>query len=111
MLQDMMQSFQDLGLTPEQIAQYCEKLVEYRPVDQIQVLQKGRHIRWIRLTGGPYVLTNGGIIVDIRFLDTGTSILCKNGARFMQIPFDDCLLFQKLSYDELLLLHCYSMME
>ena len=55
----------------------------------------------------PCSLTNGGIVVDVKFLDNGTHILCKNGLRFIQYKFDDCLTFQKLSADEQMVLSCY----
>jgi hypothetical protein len=109
MIQEMMQAIQEFGISTEKTHILCEKLTEYRLVDQIHLLHKGKHIRWIR--AGDDKLTNGGVVVDIKFLDTGSHILCKNGPRFLQIPFDDCLIFQKLTADELLLLHCYSMLE
>ena len=54
----------------------CLKLVGYRMIDELHELHKGKHVRWIRR--GTNKLTNGGIVVDIKFLDTGTHILCMN---------------------------------
>ena len=79
---------------------YCESLLHYRLIEQIYHIHKGKHIRWIRNKK----LTNGGIVVDVKFLDTGTHILCKNQNRFIQYKFDDCITFQKLTTDELLIL-------
>jgi hypothetical protein len=97
----------------------CNKLVGYRYVDLLHELHKGKHIRWIRHNKnnkndnnqknviGPK-LTNGGIVTDIKFLDNGTHILCKNlMGRFIQYKFDDCYTFQKLSVDEQLILMAY----
>ena len=84
----------------------CMKLVEYRYVDKIYQLHKGKHVRWIRIGQDAPSLTNGGIVTDIKFLDNGTHILCKNGPRFIQYRWDDCLTFQKLSADEQLVLGC-----
>tara|TARA_Y100000816_G_scaffold292442_1_gene287730 strand:+ start:1215 stop:1682 length:468 start_codon:yes stop_codon:yes gene_type:complete len=80
------------------------KLKEYRYVENICDLFKGKHVRWIRLETTPR-LTNGGVVVDIRFGKKGMQILVKsNTNKFMQIGFDDCLFFQKLNEDELMIL-------
>jgi hypothetical protein len=54
-----------LGLDKTTMEKICNKLIGYRYVDEIHELFKGRHIRWIR----DGVLTNGGIVVDIKFTD------------------------------------------
>ena len=77
----------------------CMKLVGYRLVDELQDLHKGKHVRWIRRANSK--LTNGGVVVDIKFLDNGTHILCMNsGKRFIQYKYDECVTFQKLSQTE-----------
>jgi hypothetical protein len=90
------------------------KLADYRYVDELYQLQRGKHVRWIRIPRNTNVinipenttppLTNGGIVVDIKIQDTGVHVLCKNGKRYIQYKFDDCLTYQKLSTDELLIL-------
>lgn len=84
----------------------CKKLLGYRYVDEINELHKGKHVRWIR--NNSEILTTGGIVVDIKFLDNGTQVLCKNSMnRFIQYKFDDCITFQKLTTDEQLILMAY----
>jgi hypothetical protein len=91
------------------------KLAGYRYVDEIYKLQRGKHIRWIRLYKNTLEnnqydipkLTSGGIVVDIKIMDTGVHILCKTGSRYTQYKFDECLTYQKLSTDELLLFTAY----
>ena len=85
------------------------KLADYRYVDELYQLQRGKHVRWIRIPTNTLeniqpTLTNGGIVVDIKIQDTGVHVLCKNGKRYIQYKFDDCLTYQKLSTDELLIL-------
>jgi NDP-sugar pyrophosphorylase family protein len=99
-------SILELGVPKEELSKYCQKLIEYRYVDQIYQLHRGKHVRWIRTRDS--VMTNGGIVVDVKFLDNGTHVVCKNGPRFIQYKFDECLTFQKLSKEEQLLLSCYS---
>lgn len=81
-----------------------DKLTEYRYVDKICDLIRGKHVRWIRLsTTITNSLTKGGIVADIKFLENGIYILIKNALnKFMQYKFDDCITFQKLSTEELL---------
>lgn len=86
----------------------CNKLTGYRHVDEINELHKGKHVRWIRISDQNHHLTNGGIVVDIKFLDSGTHVLCKNSMhRFVQYKFDDCITFQKMSVEEQLILMAY----
>ena len=99
----------DLNIEEFEKTEICKKLAEYRLVDEIYKLHKGKHVRWIREKGTN--LTNGGIVVDIKFLDNGIHVVCKNKNRFIQYKFDDCITFQKLSTDEQLILSCYELGE
>lgn len=86
-----------------QIQDISNKLKEYRYVDKICDLFRGRFVRWIRLPAGS--MTKGGIVADIKFLENGTYILVKNSLnRFIQYKYDECITFQKLSVDELFFL-------
>jgi len=90
----------------EEQEQMCLKLVGYRVVDELHELHKGKHVRWIRRHSPK--LTNGGIVVDVKFLDNGTHVLCLNSAkRFIQYKYDDCITFQKLSPTESLIIMIY----
>jgi len=87
------------------ISMILEKLKDYRYVSDVCDVFRGRHIRWIRTSNEVAKLTNGGIVTDIKFLDNGTHIQCKNARnQFIQFKFDDCLLFQKLTAEECLFL-------
>ncbi len=97
---EVVEILQQENIETESLYKYCESLLHYRLIEQIYHIHKGKHIRWIRNKK----LTNGGIVVDVKFLDTGTHILCKNQNRFIQYKFDDCITFQKLTTDELLIL-------
>ena len=89
----------------------CEKLSGYRLVERIDELHKGKHIRWIRISENP-VLTNGGIVTNIEFLDKGIYITSMNAMRrFVKFKMDDCLIFQKMTMEEQLILMAYEHME
>jgi len=105
----------ELKTTKEKQRELCEKLIGYRYVDEIHELHKGKYIRWIRIPlkpGDIPTLTNGGLVVNVKFMDNGTHVVCKNAAnRFIQYKYDDCLTFQKLSSEEQLLLLAYEHLE
>ena len=106
---DIFEAIDSLGL-PEEIARgFCERLSGYRVVDKICDLRNGRLVRWIRLPskdGSKGVsLTNGGLLMNVKIENTGVQLLCKNNAnRFFNVKFDNCIVFQKLSMEEQLVL-------
>lgn len=97
---------QKLQLEREDLKTLHKKLKQYRYVDDLADLKYGSYIRWMRLTDPENLyLTNGGIVVDINIYDTGVQIKCKNNYnRFFNIKIDECIIFQKLSQQELILL-------
>lgn len=102
--QDVFEKINILNIELEKKQIYCNKLIEYYPIENIYELHKGKHIRWLR----DNKLTNGGIIVNIKFTDNGTQILCMNSCKkFTQIKFDECTIFQKLNETEQLIIMAY----
>ena len=106
--QEIFEVINNLGITKQNVKNMCEKLLEYRFVDELFELHRGKYIRWIR-KAKPEILTNGGIVVDVKFLDNGTYVVVKNPSipRFIQYKFDDCISFHKLSQEEQLILMAY----
>lgn len=102
--QDIFNKIKKLNTSLEDKKEICEKLIGYHPINDVYELHKGKHIRWIRNNK----LTNGGIIVDVKFTNNGTQVLCMNSAkRFIQIKIDECMIFQKLSETEQLIIMAY----
>jgi len=85
---------------------YMKKLNGYRYVDEIKDVKYGAFIKWIPISNPEYLPLNaGGMICDIKVTDTGVMIVCKNFMhKHYQIKMDECLIFQKLSHQELVLL-------
>ena len=46
---EIIECLKDINLSEDSIVEYCEKLKEYRAIDQIYQLHKGKHVRWIRI--------------------------------------------------------------
>jgi hypothetical protein len=107
-LDENIKAIKKLKLPKDETAELCDKLVGYRLVDKIFDIHKGKHVRWIR-TGRK--ITNGAIVIDVKFMDNGTHILCRNPqGRIFQINSNECLVFQKLSVGEQLILMAYEQM-
>ncbi len=96
----------EIQLLPQEVAEYMQKLREYKYIDEMNHIRHGSFIRWIPISDPENIhLTSGGIICDIKIADTGVHLVCKNFARkHYQIKMDECLVFQKLSGQEQVLL-------
>ena len=90
-----------------------KKLKEYRHVDDLQDIQTGRYIRWINLKNPNNLkLTNGGIIIDIKIIDDEIHISCKNSMNIiMQLRLEECVIFQKLTDQEHVILSALKYLE
>jgi hypothetical protein len=97
---------QKLRLNREELKELHKKLKTYRYVEDLAHLKYGSYIRWIKLTNPENIkLTNGGTILDIKIYNAGCNILCKNNMnRVFEIKFDECMIFQKLTGQETVLL-------
>ena len=113
---DIFDAISELNLNGEKdndlAKDFCNRLSGYRYVERICDLRNGKLMRWIKLPlNNDYkkvTLTNGGILMNIKIENSGVQLLCRNNAnRFFNIKFDDCLVFQKLSMEEQLILMSY----
>jgi hypothetical protein len=114
--QEIFNEIQSLHCSIEKKKEICGKLIGYRLVNQIFELHRGKLVRTIKImdektnkyiTDNP-VLRMHGVVMNTKFLDNGTHIVCMNPSRkFSQYKFDSHLTFQKLSLDEQLILMAY----
>jgi len=97
---------QTLQLSREKLKELHKKLKDYRYVSDLADLNEGSYIRWISLKNPDNIkLTNGGILVDTLIFNDGLQLRVKNNMnRFLQIKFDEALIFQKLSNQEKIIL-------
>jgi hypothetical protein len=105
-----MKILMELSLSREKLMTIAKKLNGYRYVDEIDELKCGTYLKWILLTDPDpdnLELNKGAIFCEIKCKDDGVFIVCKNmgfSSRHFQIKMDECLLFQKLTTQELILL-------
>jgi hypothetical protein len=96
----------ELHLEKETTLAYLKKLKEYRYIDEIKDLRYGGYIKWIPIIDPSNLpLHYSGIICDIKITDDGVLIVCKNFMhRHYTFKMDECLIFQKLSQQEQIIL-------
>jgi len=94
-----------LNLPIDNFNELMKTLENYKYIDELPELNFGAYIRWINLLNPSKIkLTKGGFVCDIK-INEGIDIVCKNKMnRFFQLKMGDCLIFQKLSDQERVLL-------
>ena len=104
---------QQLQLPKEKLKTYHKKLKEFRYCSEMSDLQYGYCIRWIPIKDPEKIkLTNGAVIADIKIQNNQIQILCKNFKNmFFQIKFDECIVFQKISEQEHVILSVLDYLE
>jgi len=105
-IQSKKEILEQLNLPKNMSKQIQTKLLNYRYIDHLKDLHFGSYIRWISLKNPEkIILTNGGILCDIKELNNNIIIICKNNMnRYFQLKMNECIIFQKISDQESLLL-------
>ena len=103
-----LQVLKELQLDRTETLIILKKLKEYKYVDEMNDLKYGTYLRWIPLNDPENIhLTKGAVFCELNITDNGVFIVCKNlgySTRHFQIKMDECLVFQKLTQQELVLL-------
>ena len=103
-----LQVLKELHLDRNETLDILKKLKEYKYVDEMNDLKYGTYLRWIPLSDPENIhLTKGAVFCELKITDNGVFIVCKNlgySTKHFQIKMDECLVFQKLTQQELVLL-------
>jgi hypothetical protein len=98
----------ELCLPKEDAVGIMRKLNDYKYVDEMDDLKYGTYIRWIKLNDPDDLnLTKGAIFSDIKITEEGVNLICKNfgdSSKRFTIKMDECLIFRKLTNQEMVLL-------
>jgi hypothetical protein len=96
----------ELELSNDLLKDYMNKLKEYRYIDEMNELRYGAFIRWIPIKDlDNLYLTQGALLCEIKVDDNGIILSCKNYAhKHFQLRMEECLIFQKLTNQEQVLL-------
>lgn len=104
---DKNEIFNQLYISNTEKKKLSDKLKEYIYVDDLDDIKIGSYIRWINIKDPDNIkLTNGGLLCEIKYLDDGCHLLCKNNFNMiMQINMETNLIFQKLNNQEKIILN------
>lgn len=104
---------QQMHFTKTELKQLHTKLKDYKYIDDISDVNYGSYIRWIPLKDPDNLyLTNGGIVTDIKITQNGVSIQTRNSVnRFTLISLDKCIVFQKFTNQEKIILEAMKFLE
>lgn len=103
----------ELQLKPSVKKDFLNKLEDYRYCSEMSDLEYGSYIRWIPLTNPDRIfITKGANIIDMKIMNEGIIIICKSiDNRFFKIKFDNCIIFQKLTTQENIILNVLNYLE
>ena len=88
----------------EKLKEYSLILSHYKYVSEIDKLRYGSYIRWINKNDPTHELKKGMFICDIIIGDEGIVIKGKVfGNRFINIIMEKCIIFQKLTNEEIII--------
>ena len=104
---------QQLQLSKNLLKQFHKKLENYKYCETIEEMDYGHYVRWISLKNPEVIkLTNGGVICDMKIQNEIPYLLCKNNLnRMFQVNLNTCVVFQKLTNDELIILEVMKYLE
>jgi hypothetical protein len=98
----------ELQLNKNETLDLLKKLKEYKYVDEMSDLKYGTYLRWIPINNPTNIhLTKGALFCEMKITDDGVFIVCKNmgyTSKHFKIKMDECLIFQKLTGQEKVLL-------
>jgi hypothetical protein len=103
-----LQVLKELQLDRNETLEILKRLKGYKYVDEMNDLKYGTYLRWIPLNDPENIhLTKGAVFCELKITDNGVFIVCKNfgySTKHFQIKMDECLVFQKLTPQEQVLL-------
>jgi len=100
----------ELRLDKDERMRMMKMLKGYRYIDDMSELKYGAYIRWIPIENPREIeMKRGAIFCDVKIMDNGVYLVCKNwrsfnGVKHFQIKLDGCLVFQKLTEQERVLI-------
>lgn len=97
---------QKLNLPKKKLKSFHKSLKQYRYIDEIPDLKYGAYVRWVNLKNPNNLkITRGGLVCDIKISNDDVIISCKNCYNnFFSFKLNECIVFQKLSDQEKVLL-------
>ena len=97
---------QQLQFDRTKLKEIHKKLKLYRYIDAIHLLKPGNWLRWFNIKAPDNIkLTNGAFFTECLFLEDECNLVLKSTTnRVFQIKFNECIIFQRLSKQEQIIL-------
>jgi len=94
----------NITIDKEELTRYQKLLLQYRYIDEVDELRMGSYLRFFKLDTDTLDLGRGGFLADIQVHQQRIVLLFKNRNRFFRLKMDECILFQKNTSQEELLI-------
>lgn len=108
------EALKELGLSPPQQKDFKTKLQGYRLITDIDELAYGAYTKIIKLKIDPHndilAVKNAGFMTSLNdvysneYKRTRVLLKCRLGRHFSNFVFEECLVFQKLNHDDMLVM-------
>jgi hypothetical protein len=93
-----------ITLDNSEMSHYQKLLIDYRYIDEVDELRMGSYIRFFKLNTDTLEIERGGFLVDIQVNKQRIVLLFKNRNKFFKLRMDECILFQKNTSQEKVLI-------
>lgn len=93
-----------ITIEKKEMNHYQKLLIDYRYIDEVDELRLGSYIRFFKLDVKTLELGRGGFLADIQVKQQRIVLLFKNRNRFFKLKMDECILFQKNTSQENILI-------
>ena len=88
-----------------ELSYFYKLLNEYRYIDEVDEFRLWSYIRFFNLKKqNSLELMRGGFICDLKSSKNDILIVCKNGIRFFNLRMNECVIFQKNTKQEKILI-------
>ena len=91
---------QKITLDKRELSHYQKLLLDYRYIDEVDELRMGSYLRFFKLDTDTLEIGRGGFLADIQVNQQRIVLLFKNRNRFFKLRMDECILFQKNTSQE-----------
>ena len=103
LMETIFNMLKELDLEKDELVHMMKLLKGYRYIDDMSELKYGAYIRWIPIENPREIeMKRGAVFCDVKITDNGVYLICKNNysKKHFQIKLDECLVFQKLTEQE-----------
>ena len=95
---------QNITIDKNELTHFYKLLTSYRYIDEVDELRMGSYIRFFKLDTDTLDLGRGGFLADIQVQKQRIVLLFKNRNKFFKLKMDECILFQRNTAQENILI-------